>query len=102
MPRRGDDRFGKAPHARATVARIWAIIHSVTTDANSTRAGRITVRRYASAAEADQHDLEFWMQMPDTERVLHVWTLSRQLWQLRGELVDESGLCRSVASVRRR
>ena len=55
------------------------------------RSARITVRRYASAAEADQHDLEFWMQMPDTERILQVWRLSQELWRLRGDLPDESG-----------
>jgi hypothetical protein len=66
------------------------------------RRARITVRRYASAAEADRHDLEFWMQMSDAERVLHVWRLSQELWRLRGTLPDEPGLCRSVAIVRRR
>ncbi len=43
------------------------------------RAERITVKRYASAAEADRHDLEYWMQMPDAERVLQVWRLSQDL-----------------------
>jgi hypothetical protein len=41
------------------------------------RQRRIVVRRYASAAEADRHDLEFWMQLSDAERVLHVWRLNR-------------------------
>jgi hypothetical protein len=62
----------------------------------------ITVRRFESAAEADRHDLEFWMQMSDAERVLHAWRLSREQWRLRGESVDEPGLCRSVARVHRR
>ena len=66
------------------------------------RAARISVRRYASAAEADRHDLEFWLQMPDAERILHVWRLSLDIWRLRGDLPDEPGLCRSVARVRRR
>ena len=61
----------------------------------------MTVHRFASAAEADAHDLEFWMRMSDKERILHVWTLSRELWQLAGESRDERGLCRSVARVRR-
>jgi hypothetical protein len=34
------------------------------------------VRRFASAAEADRHDLEFWRQMPDVERMLHAWRLN--------------------------
>ena len=29
------------------------------------RARQITVRRFASAAEADRHDLEFWLQIPE-------------------------------------
>jgi hypothetical protein len=62
----------------------------------------MTVRRYSSAAEADRHDLEYWMQMPDAERVLQVWRLSQELWRLRGERPDEPGLCRSVARVHRR
>ena len=62
----------------------------------------MTVRRYASAAEADRHDLEFWMQMSDAERVLHAWRLSEEIWRLRGDLPHEPGLCRSIESVRRR
>ena len=66
------------------------------------RRARITVRRYASAAEADRHDLEFWMQLPDAERILQVWRLTQEIWRLRGDLSDEPGLCRSIARVRRR
>ena len=62
----------------------------------------ITVKRFASAAEADRHDLEFWMQMSDAERVLHAWRLSRELWRLRGENLDEPGLRRSVTRLQRR
>jgi hypothetical protein len=63
---------------------------------------QITVRRYSSAAEADRHDLEYWMRIPERERILRVWTLSQELWRLRGELRDEPGLCRSVARLHRR
>jgi hypothetical protein len=66
------------------------------------RTSRMTVRRYATAAEADRDDVLFWRQMPDAERVVHAWRLSQELWRLRGELPDEPGLCRSVARVRRR
>jgi hypothetical protein len=62
----------------------------------------LTLRRYESAAEADRHDLEFWLQIPQEERILQVWKLTRELWTLRGEPVHEPGLCRSVALVRRR
>jgi len=62
----------------------------------------ITVRRYANAAEADRHDLEYWRQLSDADRVLYAWRLSVEPWRLRGELPDEPGLCRSVARVYRR
>ena len=62
----------------------------------------MTVRRFDSAAEADRHDLEFWLAMSDAERVLHVWRLSQEIWRLRGNLPNEPGLCRSVARVQRR
>jgi hypothetical protein len=62
----------------------------------------MTTRRYASATEADTHDLELWQQIPPAERMLQVWKLSREQWRLSGEQTDESGLCRSVASVHRR
>jgi hypothetical protein len=63
---------------------------------------QVTARRYASAAEADRHEIEYWMQLSDAERVLQVWRLSLELWQLRGDPVHEPGLCRSVARVSRR
>jgi len=68
----------------------------------TSRAGRVTVRRFASLAEADRHDLEYWMQMTEAERVLLAWQLSQELWRLRGDLPDESGLSRFVARVHRR
>jgi hypothetical protein len=61
----------------------------------------MTVRRYASAAEADRDDLNYWLQMPETERLSQAWRLSQELWRLRGEYSDERGLCRSVARLRR-
>jgi hypothetical protein len=71
-------------------------------DQRAPRAARIVTRRFSSSSEADRHDLEFWLQIPEEERVRQVWRLSQELWRLRGELRDEPGLCRSVASVRRR
>jgi len=69
-------------------------------DRAAARRHRITVRRFASASDADRCDLEFWMQIPDTERVLQVWRLSQEQWRLHGDMSDEPRLCRSVARVR--
>jgi hypothetical protein len=55
-------------------------------------ARRITVRRYESSAEADRHDVEFWRQLSDAERVMQAWRLSLDLWRLRGDLPDEPRL----------
>jgi hypothetical protein len=66
-----------------------------------TRPG-VTVRRFASNAEADRHDAEFWRQLPADERVALVWRLSVEQWALLGRQPDEPGLCRSVARIRRR
>jgi hypothetical protein len=61
-----------------------------------------TARRFASNAEADQHDAEYWRQIPPAERVRLAWRLSVEQWELAGRLPDEPRLCRSVASVRGR
>jgi hypothetical protein len=71
-------------------------------DRQRERAARMTVRRYASARDADRDDLPYWRQMSDAERVPHTWRLSVELWRLKGERPDEPGLCRSVARVHRR
>jgi hypothetical protein len=62
----------------------------------------MTTRKFASNADADRHDAEFWRQMPPHERVLQVWRLSVEQWELLGRPTDEPGLCRSVAGIRRR
>jgi hypothetical protein len=41
-------------------------------DTHRRRSRAASVRRYDSMAEADRHDLEFWMQVPEAERVLEV------------------------------
>ena len=71
------------------------------TDRAAERGTRITSRVYANAREADQCDLDYWLQMPASERVLQVWKLTLEQWELAG-LRNESGLCRSVARVQRR
>jgi hypothetical protein len=63
--------------------------------------GAITVRRFASAADADRADLDYWRQIPEAERILQVWKLSQEQWLLSGQPAHEPGLCRSVASLRR-
>ena len=88
----GDPRSAAAPFHYNT---------GVGTSEPGRRVRRITVQRFASAAEADRHDLEYWLSLAPTERLLQVWRLSVELWGWRGELRDEPGLCRSVASVRR-
>jgi hypothetical protein len=66
------------------------------------RRANATVRRFGSAQEADRHDLEYWRAIPEDERVLEVWRLSEEQWQLAASTPDEPGFSRSVASVRRR
>jgi hypothetical protein len=61
-----------------------------------------SIRRFASAGDADREDLAYWLRIPESERVVQVWRLSVDLWRLSGEKVHEPGLCRSVARVLRR
>jgi len=68
---------------------------------NGSARGPVMVRRFDSSRDADRHDLEYWRQIPDQERVLLVWTLSQEQWRLRGEPSREPGLCRSVARIHR-
>jgi len=66
------------------------------------RGSRVTGRRFPSNADADRHDPEFWGQLPADQRVLLVWQLSVEQWQILGRGPYEPGLCRSVTSIRRR
>jgi hypothetical protein len=61
----------------------------------------ISARRFASNADADRHDAEYWRQIPPPERVLLALRLSVEQWQLQGRL-REPGLCRTVARLYRR
>jgi hypothetical protein len=67
------------------VATALADNDGVDNDSRERRAARISVRRFASSAEADEHDLEFWLQIPADQRVLQVWKLSDEQWRLRGD-----------------
>jgi hypothetical protein len=62
----------------------------------------MTIRRFASAAEADRHEAAYWQALPVAERIASVWQLSLEQWQLGGGQRYEPGLHRSVASLRRR
>ncbi len=53
---------------------------------------RLTVRRYASPAEADRHDLEYWLQIPQDERALQAWRLTEDQWRLAGKRPDQPRL----------
>jgi hypothetical protein len=64
------------------------------------RRTRMTTRLFATMAEADRHDVEFWRELSPEDRLRLVWTLSVEQWQLSGR-PDESGRCRSVARVHR-
>ena len=87
--------------AGAGLARQRSYNQRPVTESHSTPR-RIVTRRFTSNADADRHDREFWLQMPPHERVMRVWKLSVEQWELLGRAPDEPGLCRSVASVRRR
>ena len=73
-----------------------------TSDMPGRRSRPVSIRRYASAAEADRHDHQFWVQVPEAERVLEVWRLSEEQWQLATSSSDEPRLSRSIARVHRR
>ena len=71
-------------------------------DRATERRARMIVRRFNSNAEADAHDLEYWSLIPESDRALVVWQLSLEQHRLSGAPAHEPGLCRSVASLRRR
>ena len=75
---------------------------AMTTDREKPAGRAVRVERFATAADADAHDRAYWMRLPTAERIQLVWRLSQEQWRLSGSPADESGLCRSVASIRRR
>ena len=72
------------------------------TDGAAHRRQRATIRRFGSAAEADRCDLEYWQQIPQAERILEVWRLSQEQWQLVNSPGDEPRLSRLSTSIHRR
>ena len=65
------------------------------------RRRRMTVRKFASNAEADAADLEYWRTLPETERILQVWRLSLAQWSQSRDVDDAPRLHRTVARVLR-
>jgi hypothetical protein len=65
------------------------------------RRRRMTMRRFASHAEADAADLAYWREISDAERVLQVWRLSLAQWTMKGDVDDASRLRRSITRIRR-
>ena len=66
------------------------------------RRRRMTVRKFASHAEADAADVAYWRTIPGTERILQVWRLSLAQWTQTGDVDDASRLRRTVTRVHRR
>ena len=64
------------------------------------RAGA-SARVFRSLAEHDRADAEYWAALPADVRVMQVWKLSLEQWQLQGGDAYEPGFSRFVASVRR-
>lgn len=67
-------------------------------EAHKTRPGW-TARLFQSHAEADQHDAEFWAQIPPEQRV---WELSVEQYRMAGLCADEPEFHRTVARLYRR
>lgn len=61
----------------------------------------MTVQRFASATEADRHDLAYWQAIPVEERIALVWQLSLEQWELATGERYEPGRHRSVESIHR-
>jgi hypothetical protein len=68
----------------------------VSSDNQDVSRARMTVRRFATAADADRHDVEFWRSLSDAERVLLAWRLTEEQWALQGEPSHEPGFRRPV------
>ena len=96
------DRVADAAHAFRVECGILGDNKRMLSERAVARQRRMTIRRFASSADADRHDMEFRQQIPAADRVLQVWQLSQEQWQVAGRPPYEPGLCRSVASVRRR
>jgi hypothetical protein len=63
---------------------------------------RMSIRVFRTASAHDVEDAAYWRGIAPEVRVAETWRLSEELWRMRDEFPDESGLCRSVARLRRR
>ena len=70
--------------------------------AASERRRRMTVRKFASHAEADAADLAYWRRASPEEKLEAVWDLVLIHSQMQGQSVDQLRLQRSVCRVERR
>jgi hypothetical protein len=66
------------------------------------RPRRMTVRRFASHAEAHAADLAYWRTVTPDVRLETVWDLALDFIDIQGQRGDQSGLQRSVCRVERR
>ena len=66
------------------------------------RRRRMTVRKFASNAEADAADIEYWRGVSPEEKLAMVWDLVLVHSQMQGQSVDQLRLQRSVCRVERR
>ena len=59
------------------------------------------VRRFASHADADTHDVEYWRHILREDRAVQVWRLSEEAYRLAKLFPDEPRLRRSVERIHR-
>jgi hypothetical protein len=96
-------RSEQAPHGCRPLLLVISDNRAVANeDRQGSHGARLTVRRFATNADADRHDAEYWRSLPHAERVLLAWRLSEEQWALRGEPTHEPGLRRPVTRLPRR
>jgi hypothetical protein len=66
------------------------------------RRRRMTVRKFASHAEADAADVAYWRSVSPEGRLEAVWDLVRSYSEMQGQSGDQLRLQRSVCRVERR
>lgn len=59
------------------------------------------VRTFASHAEADEHEAEYWLQILPEERLAAQWELSLRVYRLAGLCADAPRLDRTAIRVYR-
>ena len=69
-------------------------------DPVATRTG-VIAQVFNSLTEHDRADAEYWAKLPPDVRVMQVWKLSLEQWQLHSGVAYEPGLSRFVTCIRR-